>query len=131
MQECADSSQSQIIGAMSDLAVYLALASRWKESWNTIGRAKDIAENSLRQQDITNIWVHLNASTLSGVMRLSIVERSGQVVAVERGGRVIATLRDKRAAEQLSASLTREHRGRGHTSYKQRLWNGAINLVCR
>jgi tetratricopeptide (TPR) repeat protein len=130
-QECADSSQSQIIGTMSDLAIYLALASRWKESWKTIGRAKDIAENSLRQQDIANLWVHLNASTLSGVMRLPVVERSGQVVAAERGGRVIATLRDKRVAEQLSANPTREYRGRGHDSYKQRLWNGVTNLVCR
>jgi hypothetical protein len=131
VQECADSSQSQIISTMSDLAVYLALASHWEESWKMISDAKDFAKTCLRPQDIVDLSVHLNASTISKVMCLPQTERSGQVVAAERGGRVIATLRDKRAVEQLSANLTREHRGRGHNSYKQRLWNGVTNLVCR
>ena len=131
VQKCADSSQSQIISTMSDLAVYLALASHWEESWKMISDAKHFAKTCLRPQDIVDLSVHLNASTISKVMCLPQAERSGQVVAAERGGRVIATLRDKRAAEQLSANLTRDHRGRGHNSYTQRLWNGVTNLVCR
>ena len=131
MQECADSSQSQIIGTMSDLAVYLALAFHWEESWKLICNAEDFAKTCLRPQDIVGLSVHLNASTISKVMCLPQTERSGQVVAAERGGRIIATLRDKQAFEQLLANLTREHRGRGHNSYKQRLWNGVTNLVCR
>lgn len=91
-QECADNLRSRIIGTMSDLAVYLALASHWKESWEMISRAKDFANNSLRQQDIANLSVHLNASTLSGLMRLPVTGRSRRIVAAQRGGRVIATV---------------------------------------
>jgi tetratricopeptide (TPR) repeat protein len=88
--------KSQIIGTMSDLAVYLALASRWKDSWETICLAVDFAKESLRYQDVVNLSVDLNASTLSGLMRIPVTERNGRVVALGRGGRVIATLNDER-----------------------------------
>jgi tetratricopeptide (TPR) repeat protein len=131
VQEYADSSQSQITGTMSDLAVYLALASRWKESLETIGRAKDIAKNSLRQHNIANLSVHLNASTLSGVMRLPVAERSGRIVAAQRGGRVIATLSDKRVVKEPLANLTGGIRDHGHDLSRQRLWETVTKAVSK
>ena len=124
-QDCADISKSQIIGTMSDLAVYLAVASHWEESWKTISGAKDFAKTCLRPQDIVDLSVHLNALTISQVMCLPHTERSGRVVAAERGGRVIATLSDKRAVEQLLANSMSEDRGRGHRFHKPRFWNRA------
>lgn len=95
-QESSNHSKSRIVSIMSDLAVYLAIASHWEESWETISGAKDLAEKNLRQQDAVNLSVDLNASTLSGVMRLPEAERSEQIIAAERGGRVIAIWDDER-----------------------------------
>ena len=94
-QESSNHAKSRIVSIMSDLAVYLAIASHWEESWETISGAKDFAEKNLRQQDAVNLSVDLNTLTLSRVLRLPVAERSGQIIAAERGGRVIAIWDDK------------------------------------
>jgi tetratricopeptide (TPR) repeat protein len=89
-QESLGNTYPQTIGTMSDLALYLALASRWEESMEMIDRAKILARENLNNQDAVNITVHLNASYLSGLMCLPVTERGERVVAIERGGRILA-----------------------------------------
>jgi tetratricopeptide (TPR) repeat protein len=111
-------------GAMSDLAVYLALASRWEESMEMICRAEGHAKENLSDNDVMKIPVALNSSFLIGAMCLPAAERDGRgVVVTERGGRVFATLRGERIVEEPQSTLADRSHGRDHKSLRRSLWN--------
>jgi tetratricopeptide (TPR) repeat protein len=116
----------QTIGTLSDLAVYLALASHWEESMDMIDRARILATRNLNNQDVVNISVHLNASYLSGVVRLPVTERDERVVAVERGGRIIAIERGERGAWAPISNLADEDHDRNHESNGYSRWRVVV-----
>ncbi|KAM0714561.1 hypothetical protein Q7P37_009857 [Cladosporium fusiforme] len=73
------------IGTMSDLAVYLALASREKESIQMLHRASSLATEHLPTNDAASLSIALNITAL-----VAATGKDGQIVACLRGGRVIA-----------------------------------------
>jgi hypothetical protein len=73
-----------------------------------------------------NISVHLNASYLSGVVRLPVTERDERVVAVERGGRIIAIERGERGAWAPISNLADEDHDRNHESNGYSRWRVVV-----
>lgn len=104
--------------AMSNLAVYLALASRWEESMDMISRAVDHAKENLSDNDVVKSSVIFNSSSIMGAMCLPAAERGGRVVFTERGGRVIVTLGGEPQSTLADRSHKRDHKSRSHS-----LWN--------
>jgi len=94
-EKSSDDTDPETAGAMSDIAVYLALASRWEESMDMIYRAEGHAKENLSDDNVVKFSVALNSSSLIRAMCLPAAERGGRVVVTERGGRVFATLRDE------------------------------------
>jgi tetratricopeptide (TPR) repeat protein len=122
-EEFSGDTYPNTIGTMSDLAVYLALASRWEESWEMNGRAVGLAKENLSDHDVVRLSVALNASFLIEAMCLSAAERHRRVVVVtERGGRVFATLRGERTVEEPQSTLARRSHNRDRNSRRHSLW---------
>ena len=121
-EESSGDTYSETTGAMSDLAVYLALVSRWEESMEMIYRAEGHAKENLSDNDVMKLSVALNSSSLIGAMCLPAAERGGRVVVTERGGRVFATLRDERTVEEPQSNLVDRSRDRDHKSCRRSLW---------
>lgn len=113
----------ETIGTMSDLAVYLAFASRWEESMKTISCAEGLAKKNLGDHDVVKLSVALNASSLIGAMSLPAAERGGRVAVTERGERVFATLRGERIVEEPQSTLADRSHVRDHKSRRHSLWN--------
>jgi tetratricopeptide (TPR) repeat protein len=87
---------------MSNLAVYLALASRWEESEQMISRAKRLANEHLN-----------NATSLSGAKRLPATERGGEVV------------------EGTQSTLVDRSRDSNHKSCRHSLWRRIMSAPAR
>lgn len=121
-EESSGDTCPETIGIMSDLAVYLALASRWEESKEMIYRAEELAKENLSDHDAVKLSVALNASTLSGAMCLPAAESGERVAVTERGERVFATLRGERTVEEPQSTLADRSHDRDHKSCRQSLW---------
>jgi tetratricopeptide (TPR) repeat protein len=121
-EEFSGDTYPDTIGTMSDLAVYLALASRWEESWEMIDRAVGLAEENLSDDDVVRLSVALNASFLIGAMCLPPEKRGERVVVIERGERVFATLRGERTVEEPQSTLAHRSHNRDRNSRRHSLW---------
>jgi tetratricopeptide (TPR) repeat protein len=115
-------------GAMSDLAVYLALASRWEESMEMLRRAEGHAKENLSDDDIMRLSVALNTSSLIGAMCLRAAERRERLVFTERGEGVFVTLRGEPQSTLADRSHNRDHKSRRHSLWK--MMNAPARYLC-